>query len=111
MSQYLFSYGTLQREDLQLKLYGRILEREADYLQGFLLKRIKITDEKFLSTGESDWQNTLCETNDINDNVPGTVLSLTTDELAITDAYEPNGYRRITVTLRSGKKAWLYITG
>ena len=110
MEEYLFVYGTLQREDLQLKLYGRILDAVPDFLPCYSLQRIQITDEKFLSTGENEWQNTIRQTNDVNDTVPGTLLTLTADELNITDSYEPANYRRVMVKLKSGKNAWLYIT-
>ncbi len=110
MSQFLFSYGTLQQERVQLNLYGRILEGENDKLPGYKLMSIKITDETFLAHGEQQWQNTLVTTENIEEEVTGTVFTLTDEELLITDDYEPTGYHRINVTLASGKAAWIYVT-
>jgi gamma-glutamylcyclotransferase (GGCT)/AIG2-like uncharacterized protein YtfP len=109
MSNYLFSYGTLQQERVQINLYGRLLNGIPDTLPGYRLKSIKITDEIFLLKGEQQWQNTLVRTDNVQDEVAGTVFSLTDDELLSTDQYEPAGYHRISVTLGSGRNAWIYI--
>ena len=40
----------------------------------------------------------------------GTVFEITDAELADTDRYEQlDGYRRMAVTLASGKQAWVYV--
>jgi gamma-glutamylcyclotransferase (GGCT)/AIG2-like uncharacterized protein YtfP len=42
--------------------------------------------------------------------VSGTVFELTDAELAAADRYEePAAYQRRTVTLASGKQAWVYV--
>ena len=45
---------------------------------------------------------------DQNDKVKGTVLELTAAELSLADTYEPEDYKRVKVTLGSGKEAWVY---
>jgi gamma-glutamylcyclotransferase (GGCT)/AIG2-like uncharacterized protein YtfP len=109
MSNYLFSYGTLQQERVQVNLYGRVLNGIPDSLPGYRLMSIRITDEVFLLKGEQQWQNTLVHTDNAQDEVAGTVFSLTDAELLSTDQYEPAGYHRISVTLVSGRNAWIYI--
>jgi gamma-glutamylcyclotransferase (GGCT)/AIG2-like uncharacterized protein YtfP len=109
MSHYLFSYGTLQQERVQINLYGRVLNGMPDSLPGYKLMGIKVTDEIFLLKGEQQWQNTLVHTGNTLDEVTGTVFSLTDAELLSTDQYEPAGYHRISVLLASGKTAWIYI--
>lgn len=109
MSHYLFSYGTLQQERVQMNLYGRLLNGIPDTLPGYRLMSIKITDEIFLLKGDQQWQNTLVHTGNVLDEVTGTVFSLTDTELHSTDQYEPAGYHRISLTLASGKNAWIYI--
>ena len=52
MSEYLFSYGTLQKEKVQIKLFGRTLRGCNDILCGYKLKRVEITDDDFLASGE-----------------------------------------------------------
>ena len=109
MHEYLFSYGTLQKEKTQLTLFGRILAGSGDALRGFKIATIEITDEAFLAMGEGKYQKTLVASSE-NDIVTGTVLEITAEELVIADRYEPANYTRIVVMLESGKKAWLYAT-
>lgn len=92
-----------------MKLFGRIFQSLTDTLKGFKTTTIEIRDESFLSTGEEKLQQTLIASTDNNDIVKGTVLELTTEELTLADKYEPDNYKRIRVTLESGKKAWVYI--
>jgi len=107
MHEYLFSYGTLQKERIQVTLFGRILVGSADVLRGYKVATIEITDEAFLAMGEGNYQKTLVASSD-NDIVSGTVLEITAEELLIADGYEPANYKRIIVMLESGKKAWVY---
>ena len=43
------------------------------------------------------------------DGVAGTVFEVTADELQRADRYEVAAYRRVSVTLRSGRQAWVYV--
>jgi hypothetical protein len=108
MSLYLFSYGTLQREDVQLKLFGRKLEGSPDLLEGYSLAPVEITDEGFLLKGENKHQLTLIHGKQ-HDQIKGTALELTQAELIIADSYEPEAYRRALVRLASGKDAWVFL--
>jgi gamma-glutamylcyclotransferase (GGCT)/AIG2-like uncharacterized protein YtfP len=109
VKQYLFSYGTLQKEEVQLELFGRKLKGFADVLRGYKLAAIEIRDEIFLSKGEENIQRTLVASDDVNDIVQGTVLELTEEELQQADKYEPDNYKRRQVQLDSGKQAWVYV--
>jgi hypothetical protein len=108
MKEYLFSYGTLQKEKIQLDLFGRILEGSSDVLRGYKVSTIEITDGTFLSKGEGKYQKTLILSDD-NHAVNGTALEITEGELLVADKYEPENYKRINVVLESGKKAWIYV--
>jgi gamma-glutamyl AIG2-like cyclotransferase len=108
MKEYLFSYGTLQKEKIQLDLFGRILEGSSDVLRGYTVSTIEITDETFLSKGEGKYQKTLI-ISDKNHAVNGTALEITGEELLMADRYEPENYKRISVMLESGKEAWIYV--
>jgi hypothetical protein len=44
----LFSYGTLQEENVQLENYNRILEGSDDILKNHCLKNIEIKDESVI---------------------------------------------------------------
>ena len=41
----LFTYGTLQHEDVQENLFGRVLKGTPEKLIGYVLKRIQIEEE------------------------------------------------------------------
>lgn len=109
MEKYLFTYGTLQKEEVQLALFGRILQGTGDTLAGYRVVTIEIKDESFLSKGEQKYQKTAIISKNINDSIKGTALEVTEEELFLADKYEPNNYLRIKVALESGKEAWIYI--
>jgi gamma-glutamylcyclotransferase (GGCT)/AIG2-like uncharacterized protein YtfP len=109
MNEWLFSYGTLQKEKVQLELFGRILQGSGDTLKNYKVATIEIKDESFLSKGEQKYQQTAVISNDKNDSIKGTVFEITEEELFLADKYEPDGYKRIRVILESGKDAWIYV--
>jgi gamma-glutamylcyclotransferase (GGCT)/AIG2-like uncharacterized protein YtfP len=104
----LFSYGTLQTESVQLTTFGRKLTGSPDALAGYRLRMIQITDQEFVVTSGAEYHRTLEFTGNASDLVGGTVFSVTQQELEQADAYEPDGYKRQRVTLRSGTEAWVY---
>ena len=108
MKEYLFSYGTLQKDKVQLALFGRILQGWTDALGGYKVVSIEINDKAFLAKGEENLQQTLIISQDNNDTVKGTVFEITGEELLHADKYEPENYKRSKVMLQSGKEAWIY---
>ncbi|NOT50756.1 MAG: gamma-glutamylcyclotransferase [Chitinophagaceae bacterium] len=109
MKELLFSYGTLQKGKVQWELFGRSLKGTKDVLEGYIISEIEIKDEAFLFKGEEKYQRTLIATNSSADRIEGTVLEISEEELQVADKYEPDNYKRIKITLRSGKEAWIYI--
>ena len=109
MEELLFSYGTLQKEKVQMELFGRLLPGTKDVLDGYKISSIEIKDDAFLSKGEDKYQQTLILSNNKLDKTEGTVFEISEDELLLADKYEPDNYKRIQVALRSGKQAWIYI--
>jgi Gamma-glutamyl cyclotransferase, AIG2-like len=108
-TENLFSYGTLQLEDVQLETFGRTLHGRRDALPGYKLVMITITEEAFvIKSGTANHRN-LEFTGDETDVVEGAVLHVTQNELEQADAYEPAGYERVKVQLRSGTAAWVFI--
>jgi gamma-glutamylcyclotransferase (GGCT)/AIG2-like uncharacterized protein YtfP len=104
----LFSYGTLQDEDVQRSTFGRSLNAQPDVLPGFALSTFHIDDPVFVArSGKAD--HAIVQFNGREESrVAGMVLEMTETELAQADAYEPAGYRRVSTTLASGKVAWVY---
>jgi hypothetical protein len=108
MKEYLFSYVTIQKEQVQMELFGRTLQGSADILKGYRVATIEIRDEAFLSKDEQKYHLIAIASKDRNDMIRGTVFELTGKELLLADQYEPDEYKRIRVVLGSGKDAWIY---
>ena len=108
-TERLFSYGTLQTEPVQLATFGRTLSGSPDAVAGYRLRMVQITDQDFVAMSGAEYHRSLEFTGSTFDVVEGTVFSLTQQELEQADAYEPAGYERVKVYLRSGTEAWVYI--
>jgi gamma-glutamylcyclotransferase (GGCT)/AIG2-like uncharacterized protein YtfP len=106
----LFSYGTLQNKNVQIANFGRELTGREDALPGYARRMVAIIDPKAAAlSGESHHANAEPSSNP-EDAVSGTVFEITEQELAAADKYEEVAeYRRISVTLRSGDRAWVYV--
>ena len=103
----LFSYGTLQQEEVQLSVFGRLLNGQPDALVGFEQSLIEINDPESAATGSATHAIVKC--NGKNESrVCGTVFEISDTELAKADEYEPADYKRISTTLASGRQAWVY---
>jgi GNAT superfamily N-acetyltransferase len=105
---FLFTYGTLQQDSVQLATFGRRLAARPDELVGFERLSISIDDPRFVAaSGQS--QHAIVKFNGRPDSrVSGLVLEVTDDELTSADRYEPAGYTRISTRLASGMDAWVY---
>lgn len=108
MNQNLFSYGTLQNTEVQLRLFGRLLNGTKVILKGYKLCQIEINDELFLAQGDGKFQMTLIPSKDVNNLIEGTIFELSESELLSADSYEPDNYKRIEIELESGKRVWIY---
>ena len=105
----LFSYGTLQLPSVQQASFGRLLTGEADALVGFEKRMLEITDPDVLAKSGERFHPVVLNTGNPAHEVEGMVFEITAAELAAADAYEVDDYTRIEVTLRSGKRAWVYV--
>lgn len=105
----LFSYGTLQRRDVQMATYGRPLEGEADALIGYRLEVLPDRDPDAVRISGTKTHMVVRRTGDPADRVPGIVFLLTGDELAATDKYEDSDYGRAELGLESGRRALVYV--
>lgn len=104
----LFSYGTLQTQTVQLSIFGRTIQTTADALVGYQLSEIQVEEPKFLAHSPAVQRN-VQYTGNTSHIVEGPVLALTKKELEQADAYEPAEYKRVSVQLRSGLNAWVYL--
>lgn len=104
----LFSYGTLQQENVQLAIFGRLLKGQRDSLIGYQLGEVEITDPDVLQKSGKRFHPMLIKTNNPNDKVAGVIFDITDDELAQADSYEVDDYARIEGKFASGATAWIY---
>ena len=109
MTELLFSYGTLQQAEVQRATFGRELTGHRDAIVGYELDYVTITDPHVLATSGSDRHPILRPTDRPDAHVHGTVFAISEAELAAADEYEVDDYRRISVPLRSGATAWVYV--
>jgi hypothetical protein len=95
----LFSYGSLQRTEVQQTAFGRELEGACDALVGW-----RIVPP---SPGGSPHANAIRSAASL---ISGTAFVVTEAELAAADAYERrDGYVRVAVRLSSGREGWVYV--
>jgi hypothetical protein len=108
-AEFLFSYGTLQLEAVQMATCGRQLAGTSDALRGFELIVLRIEDETVVAiSGKA--QHTMAEfTGRASDVVSGTVFAVTPDESQNADKYEVAAVKRVAVVLQSGVRAWAYV--
>ncbi|GMA23864.1 hypothetical protein GCM10025864_16230 [Luteimicrobium album] len=109
MTELLFSYGTLRLPTVQRANFGRLLDGTNDTLPGFRLGTVRITDPAVVAQSGSDEHPVLVRTDDPRDQVAGTALEVTPDDLTAADAYEVDDYVRTRTTLASGREAWVYV--
>jgi hypothetical protein len=109
VNQFLFSYGTLQKEKVQLALFGRILNGTRDILKGYRLATIQIDDEEVLSTSDQKYHLIAIPSANEKEFIEGVALEMTWEEILRADEYETEDYKRIKVVLASGRKSWVYV--
>ena len=109
-TELLFSYGTLQNTEVQLETFGRELVGHDDALLGYQLEMVEIKDEAVVALSGETHHPIAIETSDTANEIPGMVFEISADELNHSDQYEVNDYKRIFGNLKSGKKAWVYVS-
>jgi hypothetical protein len=105
----IFSYGTLQDRAVQLANFGRELMGTSDSLPGYSTSLIAIRDLKVVAASGKTHHTIAKRSENLADEVHGTVFEITPAELAAADRYEVSEYTRVQVTLKSGMRAWAYV--
>lgn len=106
----LFAYGTLQQVDVQLATFGRTLNGTPDVMTGYALAPLAIEDPDVIAISGKSVHTMACPTAHDADTIHGTVFTVTYDELLQADTYEVSAVTRVPVVLRSGTRAWVYVS-
>lgn len=94
----LFAYGTLCDPATQQRLLGRLLgDGASDTLRGYTLSRLRGIHDDYTIVQPKPGST-----------VSGRLYEVSREELTRLDAYEGEAYQRISVTLMSKTRAWLY---
>ena len=105
----LFSYGTLQQEEVQLALFDRKLRGDQDELVGYEQALVLIEDPAVIATSGKTHHTIVRPSGDPSNRIKGMVYQLTQAELHRADVYEVAAYKRIIANLASGREAWVYV--
>lgn len=106
---HLFSYGTLQKEQVQLETFGRLLKGEKEILNGYKLNRVEITDPEVLRKSNQKYHPILTFSGNTGDEVEGMLFEVTEEEILQADEYEVDDYKRVETVFKSGKKGFIYV--
>ncbi|MDO7138899.1 gamma-glutamylcyclotransferase family protein [Algibacter lectus] len=109
-AHYLFSYGTLQLEKVQIETYNRKLIGFKDTLENYTIEQLKITDKDVLAISQKQFHPIATPSKYKKNCIEGVIFEITEQELIQTDNYKVSDYKRIIETFKSGKKAWIYIS-
>ena len=109
MHHFLFSYGTLQLDQVQLENYGRKLKGNKDLLKGYRIEDLEIADSEVIRKSGKHIHPVAVHSGNETDVIKGMIFEITEDELQATDKYEVSDYMRVIEKFESGKEAWIYI--
>lgn len=107
-AHHLFSYGTLRQPGVQRAVFGGLLDGVPDAITGYRCAEVAITDPDVVSTSGLAVHQILVPDPSAAD-IAGIRFGVDDRQLAAADAYEVDDYVRISVTLRSGLNAWVYV--
>jgi gamma-glutamylcyclotransferase (GGCT)/AIG2-like uncharacterized protein YtfP len=105
----LFSYGTLQDKSVQVANFGRELTGRPDSMLGYAQSLVLIDDPEVVAMSGKTHHPIVQPSSNPLDEIPGTVFEITAQELLAADEYEVSDYKRISVALKSGLQAWVYV--
>ena len=107
---WIFSYGTLRQPEVQIGVFGRRLAGEPDVLCGYVTRLQRVTDPTVIAMSGAAEHPMLVATGRSADQVEGIALAVNDKDLTLVDRYEAaSRYRRMEITLRSGREAFVYV--
>ncbi|GAB5380461.1 MAG: gamma-glutamylcyclotransferase [Aliiglaciecola sp.] len=110
MNNKLFTYGTLQFEQVQLDTFGRTLSTQPQRLSGYRLDQVEITDPDVLASSGERFHPIITRTDNSEDKVDGAIVLINDEELANADRYEVDDYKRVQAKTEDGQAVWVYVS-
>lgn len=108
-TKYLFAYGTLQLESVQMAALGQRLFGTCDGLRGFEVAERSIEDQAVIAMSGTA-QHTMAKfTERTFDVISRTAFAVSAEELRHADRYEVSAVIRAVVVPRSRLRAWAYV--
>ena len=95
----LFTYGTLQKHDVQQELVGTVQDGVVEAIEGYVVVNDYFVDDDFYPR----------LTPFLNGIVYGRVMQFDDEQIAILDEYESEAYERVVVHTKSGKEVEVYM--
>lgn len=94
MKAYLFSYGTLQEDRIQLMLFGEVLQTQVDSIEGYVT-----LNDYFGYPRIVEFERGI---------VYGKVLEIDEVDFPIVDRYESEAYEKKVVETSKGRQVYVY---
>src|SRR2546423_3669469 len=94
-TEFLFSYGTLQLDAVQMAIFGRRLAGTRDALREFELVSLKIEDQTVIAISGKAHRTMARFTGRASDVISGVVLAVTPSEIQNADKYEVPAVKRV----------------
>jgi gamma-glutamylcyclotransferase (GGCT)/AIG2-like uncharacterized protein YtfP len=94
MKAYLFSYGTLQEDHIQLMLFGEVLQTQVDSIEGYVT-----LNDYFGYPRIVEFERGI---------VYGKVLEIDEVDFPIVDRYESKAYEKKVVETSKGRQVYVY---
>ena len=107
--ELLFSYGTLQYPKVQMSSFGRLLAGKKVKLLGYKLESVEIKDPKVLELSNEKFHPMAIHTGNPDDFIEGMIFEITKEELAQSDKYEVEDYKRVLEKFSNSCNAWVYV--
>jgi gamma-glutamylcyclotransferase (GGCT)/AIG2-like uncharacterized protein YtfP len=98
MAELLFVYGSWTKPRVQRKVFRKSMQGHRDVLDGYCVTNIRAGKRMCPALIRKDCSS-----------VGGSVIEVSVPNLARSDRYETRAFVRKRATLRSGKRAWVYV--
>lgn len=104
------TYGILNLESVQMKIYGKELKSSSDVLNGYKLNSVELKDANLIEDTGTNTIQIARNTKDENDTIEAYVFEITGEELMKTDNYLFTNFKRVSETSQKGLNVWVYVS-